>query len=62
MTARKSRRSPTPGDRIKVLFGNREVEGVVTQVRDGRVHVDLLIEGADEPVGSMYREDQLLRA
>lgn len=49
-----------PGDRIKVRFGNRIVEGVVTRVRGDQIHVDLLIEGADEPVSSLYRNDQLV--
>jgi primosomal protein N' len=51
-----------PGDRIKVRFGNRTVEGIVTRVRGDQIHANLLIEGADEPVPSLYRGDQLIDA
>ncbi|WZU30789.1 hypothetical protein Rruber_00236 [Rhodococcus ruber] len=57
--ARRHKRKLVPGDRIKVPFGNRMVLGVVTGVRGGRVHVSLKIEGAEDPVGTLYREDEL---
>jgi hypothetical protein len=47
------------GDRVRVKFGGRIVEGTVMSVRNGRVHVALDIEGADEPVGGLYKQDQL---
>lgn len=48
-----------PGDRIKVRFGHRYVTGVVTRVRGGQVHVELDIDGTDEPVSGLYDEKQL---
>ena len=48
-----------PGDRVKVRFGFRDVEGVVTSVWGGQVHVQLDIDGADEPVAGLYDERQL---
>jgi hypothetical protein len=50
------------GDRVRVMFGGRIVEGTVTSVRDGRVHVALEIEGSDELFGGLYRQDQLTTA
>jgi hypothetical protein len=55
-----SRKTLAPGDRIKVRFGDRVVPGVVTRVSGDRIHVALTIEGADEPVESLYRNDQLV--
>ncbi|MBD0022087.1 hypothetical protein GII33_02090 [Gordonia pseudamarae] len=59
-----SNRNPTikPGDHIRVHFGGRLVYGVVTSVRGGRVHVQLDVEGADEPVAGLYEEKQLTYA
>lgn len=48
-----------PGDRIRVRFGRRLVDGVVTSVRGGQVHVALDIDGTDEPVSGLYDENQL---
>jgi primosomal protein N' len=48
-----------PGDRIRVRFGRRLVDGVVTSVRGGQVHVELDIDGTDEPVSGLYDENQL---
>lgn len=56
---RRHKRKLVPGDQIKVHFGNRMVVGVVTGVRGERVHVSLEIEGAEDPVGTLYREDEL---
>ena len=55
-----SRKTLAPGDRIKVRFGDRVVSGVVTRVSGDRIHVALTIEGADEPVASLFRNDQLV--
>lgn len=51
-----------PGDRIKVRWGLDIAEGVVTSVSGDRIHVDLFIEGADEPVGALFRENDLVDA
>ena len=51
-----------PGDRIKVRWGLDIAEGVVTSVSGDRIHVDLYIEGADEPVGALFRESDLVDA
>ena len=51
---------PRPGDRINVRFGDRVVPGVVTRVSGDRIHVELTIEGADEPIASLFRNDQLI--
>ena len=51
-----------PGDRVSVQFGHRIVEGTVTSVDGGRVHVALDIDGTDEPVAGLYRESELLSA
>jgi hypothetical protein len=56
------RKALRPGDRINVRFGDRVVPGVVTGVSGDRVHVALTIEGADEPVAGLYRNDQLVLA
>lgn len=53
------RKTLRPGDRINVRFGDREVPGVVTRVSGDRIHVELTIEGADEPIASLYRNDEL---
>ena len=59
-----SRKSPAikPGDHIRVNFGGRIVSGVVTSVRDEWVHVQLDIEGTDEPVSGLYEKKQLAYA
>ncbi|WP_156525552.1 MULTISPECIES: hypothetical protein [unclassified Gordonia (in: high G+C Gram-positive bacteria)] len=59
-----SRKTSTikPGDRIRVDFGGQLVYGVVTSVRGDRVHVQLDIEGTDEPVAGLYEEKQLAYA
>lgn len=54
------RKALQPGDRINVRFGDRVVPGVVTQVSGDRIHVELTIEGADEPISSLFRNDQLV--
>jgi hypothetical protein len=41
-------------------FGDRVVPGVVTRVSGDRIHIELTIEGADEPIASLYRNDQLV--
>jgi primosomal protein N' len=51
-----------PGDRVRVRFGRRLVEGIVTSASDGRIHVPFRLEGADEPVSEFYRESELLSA
>lgn len=51
-----------PGDLIRVRFGRRMVEGRVTSVRNGRVHVELDVEGAEEPIAGLYRESDLVSA
>lgn len=51
-----------PGDRIRARFGDREVTGHVTRVSGHYVHVVLDIEGTEDPVTSLYRDDQLLSA
>ena len=51
-----------PGDRVRVRFGRRVVEGTVTSAYADRVHVDLDIEGVDEPVHGLYLESELLSA
>jgi primosomal protein N' len=56
------RKALRPGDRVDVPFGDRVVPGVVTQVSGDRIHVALTIDGADEPVASLYRNDQLAPA
>lgn len=48
-----------PGDHVRVQFGDRVVPGVVTRVSGDRIHVALTIEGADEPIAGLYRNDQL---
>lgn len=51
-----------PGDRVRVQFGHRIVEGTVTSVDGGRIHVALNIDGTDEPVSGLYRESELASA
>jgi hypothetical protein len=36
------------------------IPGVVTRVSRDRIHIELTIEGADEPIASLYRNDQLV--
>lgn len=54
------RKALQPGDRINVRFGDRVVPGVVTRVSGEHIHVELTIEGADEPIASLFRNDQLV--
>ena len=54
-----AKKSFAPGDRIRAWFGDREVTGRVAYVSGHRIHVVLDIEGTDDPVTSLYREDQL---
>ncbi len=58
----KKPRPLVPGDQVKVRFGGRWVPGVVTRVSGDRIHVELTVEGADEPISSLYRNDQLVPA
>lgn len=55
-------RELAPGERIRVRFGGRVVTGTVTSVSGHRVHVELDIEGASEPLDALYRDDQLVPA
>ena len=34
--------------------------GVVTRVSGDRIHIELTIEGADEPIASLYQNGQLV--
>ncbi len=45
-----------------VLFGDRVLPGAVTRVSlsGERIHIELTIEGADEPIASLYRNGQLV--
>ena len=56
------RAAPGPGDRVKVRFGDRVVPGVVTRVSGDRIHVEMSIEGADEPISSLFRDYELVGA
>ncbi|MCX5042291.1 hypothetical protein OG921_03670 [Aldersonia sp. NBC_00410] len=49
-----------PGDRIRVRFGYRLVDGIVTSAQDGLIHVELDVDGTDEPVTGLYRESRLI--
>jgi hypothetical protein len=51
-----------PGARVRVRFGHHTVEGTVTSVEGGRIHVALDIDGTDEPVAGLYRESELVPA
>ncbi|RFZ61376.1 hypothetical protein DE4576_05472 [Mycobacterium marinum] len=62
MARGKKRKPLAPGDRINVRFGDRVVPGVVTRVSGDRIHIELTIEGADEPIASLFRNDQLVLA
>ncbi|WP_179468429.1 hypothetical protein [Mycolicibacterium vinylchloridicum] len=62
MATTRDNRTLVPGVRIKVKFGGRWVPGVVTHVSGNRIHVDLTIDGADEPVTSLYRDYELTSA
>ena len=62
MARRKSRGMPAPGDWINVRFGDRVVPAVVTRVSGDRIHIELTIEGADEPIASLLRSGQLVSA
>ncbi|MFF3571690.1 hypothetical protein [Nocardia jiangxiensis] len=59
---KKQRHTLRPGDRVRVPFGHRIVEGTVTSVDGGRIHVALDIDGTDEPVAGLYRESELAPA
>jgi hypothetical protein len=60
MAKEKNRKALEPGDRVNVRFGNRVVPGVVTRVSGDRIHIELSVEGADEPVATLFRNDQLV--
>lgn len=50
------------GDHVRVMFGDREYTGTVTRVSGYRVYVTLHIEGADDPITSLYRATELVPA
>jgi hypothetical protein len=51
-----------PGDRVKVRWGLSIQEGVVTSVNGNWLHIDLDIEGADDPVPVFFPDDELIDA
>lgn len=59
--ARKAR-GPKPGDRVRIEFGTRTIEGVVTSVRGAHVHVEVQLDGADETIDRFVRQDALVLA
>lgn len=60
--AKRKKGELSAGDHVRVVFGDRERTGTVTQVSGYRVYVTLHIEGADDPVTSLYRADDLVPA
>lgn len=48
------------GDRVRIRFGSRVVEGVVTSVRGNHLHVSVELDGADDPIDQFVRADDLL--
>lgn len=60
--AKRKRAELAIGDHVRVMFGNRECIGTVTDISGYRVHVTVYIEGADEPVTSLYRATELVPA
>lgn len=57
--ARRKKGELVAGDRVRVAFGDREYSGTVTRVSGYRVYVSLQVEGADDPVTSLYRANEL---
>ncbi|MDD4866603.1 MAG: hypothetical protein PHQ28_05585 [Mycobacterium sp.] len=60
--AKRKKGELSAGDHVRVVFGDREYTGTVTQVSGYRVYVTLHIEGADDPVTSLYRAVDLVPA
>ncbi|MCV7383065.1 hypothetical protein H7K14_04375 [Mycolicibacter longobardus] len=54
--------APAIGDHVRVVFGDREYTGTVTRVSGYRVYVTLHVEGADDPIISLYRAADLVPA
>lgn len=48
-----------PGSKVKVHLGARIHEATVTEVRNGRITVEIHIAGADDPLVSSYSADEL---
>ncbi|WP_420041809.1 hypothetical protein [Gordonia sp. MP11Mi] len=53
------RSSFKPGRMVVARYGTRQVSGVVTGMRAGRVAVNIEIPGADEEIHVLLREDEL---
>jgi primosomal protein N' len=60
--AKRKKSELSVGDHVRVPFGGREYTGTVTEVSGYRVYVTLVIEGADDPVTSLYRAVDLVPA
>ncbi|MEB3068839.1 hypothetical protein [[Mycobacterium] vasticus] len=60
--ARRKKGEFVVGDRVRVMFGRREHIATVTEVSGNNVHISFYIEGVDDPIGSLYRADELVRA
>ena len=62
MAAAKRPKAPRPGDVVRIKFGHRTLEGVVTSVRGDTLHVSVQLDGAEDLIDRFVRADDLVPA
>ncbi|KWX24681.1 hypothetical protein AFM11_08380 [Mycolicibacterium wolinskyi] len=55
-------RQPRPGDRVRVQFGPRIIEGTVLRVRGDYMTISVAADDADESIDRFVRTDALVPA
>jgi primosomal protein N' len=56
------RRQPRPGDRVRVQFGPRVIEGTVLRVRGDYMTISVVLDDSDESIDRFVRTDALVPA
>ncbi|BBY72455.1 hypothetical protein MPRI_46420 [Mycobacterium paraintracellulare] len=58
----KQRRQPRPGDRVRVQFGPRVIEGTVIRVRGDYMTISVVVDDSDDAIDRFVRTDALVPA
>ena len=56
------RRQPRPGDRVRVQFGARVIEGTVLRVRGDYMTISVVVDDSDDAIDRFVRTDALVSA
>lgn len=56
------RRQPRPGDRVRVQFGPRVIEGTVLRVRGDYMTISVVVDDSDDSIDRFVRTDALVSA